>query len=278
MEPATTFKNLSFKEFELRGWEISVDGYNTGFTSLTNQVNSPILNSLALQEGESFLDLATGPGFLAGLAHKRKASVTALDFSPNMLQKAQNLQASEIEFQLADVEDLPFKEESFDKAAMSFGILHLENPEKALKEAGRVVKRGGRFTFTVWNTPERALGFAVMMSAIKEYGNVALEQPEGPPFFYYSDPNVSMESLRSAGFDNCTAQELEINWILDNERQFFDAFHLGTARTGGLLRAQTSSQLENIKKEVAHLTKERFSLNGKLVIPMNCLLYTGVKI
>ncbi len=277
MEPANALENLSFKEFELNGWEVSVDGYNNGFTSLTNQSILPILNSLDVHEGESFLDIATGPGFLAGVAHKRGAAVTAIDFSSSMLDKARTLQVRDINFQLADAEALPFKDESFDKAAMSFGILHLENPEKAIKEAGRVVKQGGKFAFTVWTRPERSPGFAVMMSAIKEFGNVNVPQPEGPPFFHYSEPNVSIESLGNAGFRNCTAQELEMNWSLDNDSQFFDAFYLGTARTGGLLRAQTAQQIERIKKEVARVTNERFSSNGKLIIPMNCMLYLGIK-
>ncbi|KAF0853112.1 mitochondrial ubiquinone biosynthesis Coq5 [Andalucia godoyi] len=51
----------------------------------------------------------------------------------------------DIDFQVADAESLPFADESFDVYTIAFGIRNCTKPEQVLKEAHRVLKKGGRF-------------------------------------------------------------------------------------------------------------------------------------
>ena len=102
-----------------------------------------------VKPGQSVLDCATGTGDLA-LEFKRKVGtsgrVVGTDFCASMLEKAPpkaDRLSLDVEFQLADVMDLPFEDNQFDVASIAYGIRNVSDPVKALTEMARVVKSGG---------------------------------------------------------------------------------------------------------------------------------------
>lgn len=111
------------------------------------------LEVAALETGESVLDVGCGTGTLAIAAKRRVGSagkVYGIDASPEMIARARKKAAkaaSDVNFENAFVEDLPFANASFDVVLCTTMLHHL--PEKArrqcLSEVGRVLKPGGRF-------------------------------------------------------------------------------------------------------------------------------------
>lgn len=98
--------------------------------------------------GQAILDCATGTGDLA-IEFKRvvgSGRVIGTDFCAAMLEhapekaKQKNL---EVDFQIADVTQLPFSDRQFDVCSIAYGIRNVENPARALSEMARVVKPGG---------------------------------------------------------------------------------------------------------------------------------------
>jgi SAM-dependent methyltransferase len=266
----------AFREFEHHGWETSVSAYDTLFGPLTKLTIGPLLDGVGLGEGMKLLDVATGPGYVAIAAKRRGASVIGVDFSEKMISKAQQVADNGISFRLADAEALPFEPESFDAVVMNFGVLHLGQPEKAFAEAFRVLKSGGSFGFTVWAVPEEAQGFAIILRAIEISGNPNAPLPAGPPFFRFSEAAECEVSLEGTGFKDVTVLKLPLTWILNSPDELFAAFYEGTARTGGLLRAQSREDLTAIT-ETVQKSAVKFERGGKLYIPMPAHVVTARK-
>jgi demethylmenaquinone methyltransferase/2-methoxy-6-polyprenyl-1,4-benzoquinol methylase len=100
------------------------------------------------------LDVCTGTGDLAlSLAEKFPGGcqITGLDFSGEMLAVAEQRSAhapsavrSCLNWKQGDAQSLPFADNSFDGAIISFGLRNLTDLQKGLNEMSRVVKPGGR--------------------------------------------------------------------------------------------------------------------------------------
>ena len=135
-----------FRNFELAGWQEIPTGYHDAFGPLTSQAIAPLLKAVRLKKGMSFLDIASGPGYVAAAAAKRGATVLGVDFSAAMVAHARRIHSG-VEFREGDAEELPCGNGLFDAAAMNFGILHLGQPEKALLEAHRILRSRRQICF-----------------------------------------------------------------------------------------------------------------------------------
>ncbi len=265
----------SFYDFEHQGWERIPDQYHRTFGELTRQSITSLLDAVDLKKGDKFLDVASGPGYVAAAAIKRGATVLGLDFSAAMVAHARELHPG-IDFREGNAEKLLLGNGLFDAVAMNFGLLHLGNPEQALLEACRVLRAGGRFAFTVWAKPEETIGFGIVLRAVEAFGEPRVALPEGPPFFRYSNPEECVNALLTAGFEAPEVTKVAQVWRLPGGDGLFDAMKDSTVRTAGLLGAQKPAVLEKIRTamrgEIAQYAK------GEAVeLPMPALIASAVK-
>jgi demethylmenaquinone methyltransferase/2-methoxy-6-polyprenyl-1,4-benzoquinol methylase len=114
-----------------------------------------------VEPGDRVLDAACGTGDLAVIAAGAGGSVTGLDFSGAMLERARR-KAPDLEWVQGDLLALPFEDESFDAATVGFGVRNVADLPGALEELRRVLKPGGRL------------------------GILEITRPRGPLRFFYS--------------------------------------------------------------------------------------------
>ncbi len=113
--------------------------------------------SSVVSPGDRVLDGACGTGDLA-LADLRAgaASVTGLDFSPRMLERARR-KAPELDWVEGDLLALPFGDGAFDAATVGFGVRNVADLELALAELRRVLRPGGRLAILEITRPRGLL-------------------------------------------------------------------------------------------------------------------------
>jgi len=112
------------------------------------------------KDADAVLDCATGTGDLA-IAFKNAVGggrVVGTDFTPEMIELARE-KSREITFEVADVTALPFADDTFDIASISFGIRNVGDPAKGIAEMARVVRPGGRVIVLEFGQPSnRVIG------------------------------------------------------------------------------------------------------------------------
>jgi SAM-dependent methyltransferase len=265
----------AFKDFERAGWETVVDEYAGAFGELTIQSSGPLLDAVEAGPGVRLLDVASGPGYVVAAAAERGAIATGVDFSAPMIAEAAR-RYSKMNFRHGDAEALPFGENSFDAVTMNFGLLHLGDPDKALAEARRVLRPGGRFAFTVWAKPEETAGFGITLGAIQTHGNMRVPLPDGPPFFRFSDWAESNRSLAAAGFTDTAIKKIPQTWRLPSVDALFEAMQAATVRTAGLLKHQTPEALRSIRVMMRNACG-LYQRNGAVELPMPAILAAAKK-
>lgn len=264
------FDPNSFHDFEHAGWERAAAFYGDAFGALTAQTAGPMLDSARVAAGTRLLDVASGPGFIAGAAADRGAAVVGLDFSTAMVAEARR-RLPALTFREGDAEALPFEADGFDAVVMNFGLLHLARPDTAIAEAHRVLRAGGRYAFTVWAAPERAVGFGMVLRAVDELGKNDVPLPEGPPFFRFSDAAETRRTLEEAGFTDVGVRELPLTWRLTSADAVFEALSRGGVRTAALLRGQTPEALAAIRAAVRRGV-ESYAMDSGFALPMPAVL------
>lgn len=153
---------------------------------------------------DTVADLGAGEGTLSQLIAQRAKKVIAVDNSEKMVKFGQNLAKENglpnLEYRLGDIESPPIDDSSIDLAILSQALHHAEHPPKALSEAHRILKPGGRLIvldllqhtfekarelyFDTWlGFPEAELAEMITSAGFSEVETAIVDREEIPPNF-----------------------------------------------------------------------------------------------
>src|SRR5688500_16452879 len=137
---------LSFptrRSSDLNAWSETYDSVE----NKTRDLEARALREIITGENPEILEIGCGTGKNTQFLETKAERVVAVDFSPEMLERAKaKICAEHVEFRRMDLrEDWAFADRSFDLVTCSLALEHIENIDFVFSEASRVLKNGGRF-------------------------------------------------------------------------------------------------------------------------------------
>ena len=171
---------------------------------------------IAPQKGMKILDLAAGTGSSSEPLAKAGADVIPADFSEGMLAAGRKARPH-LAFTKADALNLPFSNGHFDLVTISFGLRNTQDVAKALMEAFRVTKTGGRLVICEFSTPTwapfRTLYFNYLMKALPGIARRTSSNPDAYIYLAQSirawpDQKALAAQIEAAGWGHVGWQNL----------------------------------------------------------------------
>lgn len=277
MSPMTTpmIDTAAFEAFEASGWERQATGYDAFLSEITGRTADALLDAARVGRGARLLDVATGPGHVAGLAAARGANATGVDIAESMLAIARRRWPAAA-FRHADAHQLPFAGGSFDAITGNFALMHLGRPEHAVAEFARVLVPGGTLAVTVWDEPERTALFGAVLAALDACGAAPpADIPAGPAFFRFSTDDELTALLEGQGLEQVTVATLGFSHRVDATEHVWNGILEGTVRTSALVTRQPDAVRRRIHEAFTAII-ERYRRADHLELPVSVKLATGI--
>lgn len=227
-------------------------------------VGEMLAEAADVRAGEDVLDVAAGNGNATLAAARRFARVTSTDYVPHLLEKGAaraKAEALNVQFKVADAEDLPFEDESFDVALSTFGVMFTPDQDKAAHEMARVVRRGGRIGMANW-TPEGFIGelFRVIAAHFPPPAGVK------PPGLWGTEPR--MVELFGPRATDISCVRRNYNFRYRSAAHWIDVFRKYYGPTYKVYSALPPDKQERLTEDITALL-ERRNVGGpdSLVVP-----------
>jgi SAM-dependent methyltransferase len=167
-----------------------------------------VLDAAQVSPGTRLLDVGCGSGLTLMLAAQRGARPSGLDISPGLLDVARD-RLPGADLREGDMEFLPFGDAAFDAVTGVNAFQFAGDPHKALREAARVTRPGGRVVASLFAAPERSQGTVVhqAMSAL-----IPPEQAADHAPYALSAPGNLEATLTDAGLSVTGHGEVVCHW------------------------------------------------------------------
>ena len=173
-----------------------------------------VVNAVAPVSGDIVLDLAAGTATSSQPFRDRGAYVVPCDFSLGMLHVGR-VRQPDLPLTAGDALHLPFADESFDAATMSFGLRNVADVDKALAELHRVVRPGGRlvvceFSHPTW-APLRTVYSEYLMGALPSVARRVSSNPDA--YVYLAESIQAWPDQPALAARMQAAKWTDVSWL-----------------------------------------------------------------
>jgi ubiquinone/menaquinone biosynthesis C-methylase UbiE len=204
------------------GWE----SWNEFLARSSRPVSDGMVEALAPQPGQTILELAAGTGvtgFTAAAALRDGGHLLMTDFSEPMLEAARRrgseLELENVEYRVMDAEKMDLEDDSVDGVLCRWGYMLMADPGAALRETRRVLRKGGRLSFSVWGAPEDNPWASVPGRVLVQRGHMPPPEAGAPGIFAMANPERIHQLVTGAGFEPPQLQEVRVSWRFEDFEQ-----------------------------------------------------------
>lgn len=137
------------KVLEQTLWNAAADTFADGPARVTAAAAEHLLERAEIGPGSRVIDICCGTAVATAALVRAGATALGVDFASRMIASA-DARGLNAQFQIGDAEALDVRVAEFDVAAVNMALLHVGDPLRALKEAHRALRPGGRVVWTFW--------------------------------------------------------------------------------------------------------------------------------
>jgi len=254
--PSNTDPYVDFKAAQRVGW--------ASFGPLamfTTPAAARLVRFAGVRPGQRVLDVACGTGVVAVTAARLGARVTGADFTPELLAQARessSIAELNVDWNDADVEQLPFADQEFDVVLSQFGHMFAPRPAVAVAEMLRVLKPGGTIAFTTW--PAESLVGRTLALTMRY---LPPPPPGVAPPLQWGDPAIVRERLGAAVRDLTFDRDTMVVYTLSPQHQRWTSERTAgpTLKLVQTLAATDPAKLAEFRREFDAIVGDFFEMN-----------------
>ena len=231
-------------------------------------VGESLAEAVDVRAGERVLDVAAGNGNATLAAARRYAQVTSTDYVSELLERSEARARAEglkVDYKVADAEDLPFANASFDVVLSTFGAMFTPDHARPAREMLRVLRGGGRIGLANW-TPEGFIG--QLFKVIGSY----VPPPAGlvSPALWGTEPHIVTLFGSQAADIVCTRRHFNFRYLSSAHwMHIFRTFYGPTHKAFAALEPAKQAGLE--RDIIALLERLNVAGDSSLVVPSEYL-------
>lgn len=241
-----------------------------------------MIKALSIKSNDIVLDIASGTGepafTIAAIA--KNGQVYAIDLSEEMLSIARTyadkLDISNIEFKAADVSELPFKSNFFDKISCRMGFMFFPDMQLAANEMFRVCKNDGKLAISVWDVPEKNDWSTTMTKALSKHIELPKPSTDTPGMFRCAKPGLVKELFENAGFKNLKEETISGKVDFGTSQNYWLNRTEMSEATISLLKKADEVTINKIKHELLEDCNSKL-VNGTLIMNYGAIIISGEK-
>jgi SAM-dependent methyltransferase len=251
------------KEQQTKHWNTVAEGWSAWLTWTERQfapLTDWFVERAGWAPGARVLDVACGAGYPALAAARRVrpgGSVVASDIAPEMIAVTSSAAAAagldNVECRTMDAEALAIDDASIDAVTNAYGLMFCPDPSRAIREAHRVLKPGGRIAVVTWDELSRSPFFNVILPVGAKHLSLAPPAAPGAPGpFRFSLPGEMELLLRDAGFVDLQVESRPMSLAFESVAQYCQIFTdvAWKARIAALSPPQLKAFLDDVADAV----------------------------
>lgn len=202
--------------------------------------------------------------------------LVATDLNADMIAVAKTKVADDrVEWKVADAQELPFEDNSFDHIVCQFGVMFFPDKAKGMAEAYRVLQPGGKYIFNVWDALELNPRSALIRTVMEEImGDEAPDFLKKGPYSYYDKEEIA-NLMKLSGFKDIQLGVVYKTAYYESSDDLINGFVKGSPLSA-YLAEQTEELRDKITNELSRRIKAEFG-ESKLESPMQAIVCEGRK-